>query len=48
MGRDNIRFHIIGRMLNWRKGIDILPMRQYNDSPWMLSRTSTNLGTSLR
>ena len=42
----DIGLHIIGRMLNRRKRIDILPYRQYDDTARMLARTSSDAGTA--
>ncbi len=37
MGGNDIRRHIVGRMLYRRKGVDILPHRQYHDTARMLA-----------
>ena len=42
MGGDDISSHIIGRMLHRCKGVNILSKRQYNDTAWMLTRTSAH------
>ena len=46
MRRNNIRRHIVSRMLHRRKGIDIFPERQDDDPSRMLSRTSPYSCTS--
>ena len=46
MGRNNIRGLIVGRMLHRGEGIDVLTVRQYDDTAGMLSGGSVNTGTS--
>ena len=45
MRGDDIRRHIVSRMLYRRKGIDVLPHRKYDDTAWMLAGTSAHTGT---
>ena len=42
MCSDNIRGHIVGRMLHRSERIDILSKRQHHNTPWMLSCTSSD------
>ena len=42
MCRDRIRRHIICRMLDRCKRIDLITNRQYNDTTWMLSGRPTH------
>ena len=46
MGGDNIGRHIICRVLDWSKGVDIFSMRKHDDSTRMLSGTPANSGTT--
>ena len=47
MSRNNIRSHIICRVLYRCKLIDVMPVRQYHNSSRMLSRTPSDPRTSL-
>ena len=47
MRSNNIRSHIVCRMLHRGKGINVLPQRKYNNATRMLSGTSTNTGAPL-
>ena len=47
MGRNNVRGHIVRRMLDRRKGTDILTVRQNNDSSRVLPCRPAHPGTSL-
>ena len=46
MGGDDVRGHIVGRMLHRCKLIDAVSVRKYYDSSRMLSGTSPDSGTS--
>ena len=48
MRRNNIRRHIIGRMLYRSKRVDFLSHRKYNDTTRMLSGRTLDAGTSNR
>ena len=47
MGGDDVRRHIVGRMLHRRERIDILPHGQHYDTAGMLPGASSDTGTSL-
>ena len=47
VGCDNVRRHIVGRMLYRSKGVDILTVGKNNDSSRVLPRTSADSSTSL-
>ena len=48
MGRDDVRRHIVGRMLDGRKGIDLLAQGQDYDTARMLARGPADTGTALQ
>ena len=47
MGGDDIRTGIICRVLHRRKGVDVLPVGQDDDSSRVLAGTAADAGTSL-
>ena len=48
MGRDDAALHIVRRMLNRRKFINIMAVGEHNDAARMLSGTAPDPGTSFR
>ena len=47
VGRDNIRLHIVGRMLHRREGMDLLAQGQNDDSAGVLARGTAHTYAAL-